>query len=99
MARVRIDVHIFQDYKRYLKCKQPHPGFELGLLCPFPTTITITPEAPPISPDNYKPLLVGQHWRAYVKESPRDYKFVFASPAVPASHVRFNNIVCEMRDR
>ena len=25
-----------------------HPGFELVLSCPFPTTITITPRAPPV---------------------------------------------------
>ena len=26
------------------QCKQPCLGFELGLSCPFPTTVTITPE-------------------------------------------------------
>ena len=29
----------------YVKCNQSRPGFELVLLCPFPTTITITPRA------------------------------------------------------
>ena len=27
---------------------QHRPGFELGLQCPFPTTITVTPIAPPL---------------------------------------------------
>ena len=30
-----------------MKCHQSHPGFELVSPCPFPTTITITPRAPP----------------------------------------------------
>ena len=30
-----------------MKCSQPRPGFELVSPCPFPTTITITPRAPP----------------------------------------------------
>ena len=30
-----------------MKCNQPRPGFELVSPCPFPTTITITPRAPP----------------------------------------------------
>ena len=30
-----------------MKCNQSHPGFELMSPCPFPTTITITPWAPP----------------------------------------------------
>ena len=30
-----------------MKCNQSRPGFELVLLCPFPTTITITSRAPP----------------------------------------------------
>ena len=29
-----------------MKCNQSCPGFELVLPCPFPTTITITPQAP-----------------------------------------------------
>ena len=27
-----------------VKCKQPHPGFELRSPCPFPTMVTITPQ-------------------------------------------------------
>ena len=30
-----------------MKCNQSLPGFELVSPCPFPTTITITPQAPP----------------------------------------------------
>ena len=30
-----------------MKCNQSRPGFELVLPCPFPTTITITPQTPP----------------------------------------------------
>ena len=30
-----------------MKCNHSRPGFELESLCPFPTTITITPQAPP----------------------------------------------------
>ena len=30
-----------------MKCNQPRPGFELVSPCPFPTTITITQQAPP----------------------------------------------------
>ena len=30
-----------------MKCNQSSQGFELGSPCPFPTTITITPRAPP----------------------------------------------------
>ena len=30
-----------------MKCNQSRLGFELVLPCPFPTTITITPRAPP----------------------------------------------------
>ena len=39
--------YLYKEYQRYVKCNQPRPGFELGSLCPFPTTITITPRAPP----------------------------------------------------
>ena len=31
-----------------MKCNQSRPGFELVLPCPFPMTITITPQAPPL---------------------------------------------------
>ena len=31
----------------YVNCNQSRPGFELVSPCPFPTTITITPRAPP----------------------------------------------------
>ena len=34
---------------RYVKCKQPRPGFELESPCPFPTMITIISRAPPES--------------------------------------------------
>ena len=34
-----------------MKCNQSDPVFELVSLCPFPTTITITPRAPPDSFD------------------------------------------------
>ena len=34
-----------QSYKCYRKWKQPLPGFELGLLCPFSKKITITRQA------------------------------------------------------
>ena len=30
-----------------MKCKLPGPGFELGLLVPFPSTITIMISVPP----------------------------------------------------
>ena len=30
-----------------MKCNQPRPGFELVSPCSFPTTISITPRAPP----------------------------------------------------
>ena len=30
-----------------MKCNESRPGFELVSPCPFPTTITITPRAPP----------------------------------------------------
>ena len=30
-----------------VKCQQPCPRFELGLSCPFPTTINIIPQMPP----------------------------------------------------
>ena len=32
-----------QKYWCNVKCKHPCPGFELGLLCPFSMTLTITP--------------------------------------------------------
>ena len=31
-----------------MKCNQSRPGFELVSPCPYPTTITITPRAPPM---------------------------------------------------
>ena len=38
----------FIPFPRVLvKCNQSRPGFELVPPCPFPTTITITPRAPP----------------------------------------------------
>ena len=37
-----LDSYISQDYYRYMKCKQPHPGFKLGLTDPF-LTITVMP--------------------------------------------------------
>ena len=30
-----------------MKCNQSRPGLELVSPCPFPTTITTTPQAPP----------------------------------------------------
>ena len=33
-----------------MKCNQSRPGFELVSPCSFPTTITITPRAPPQTP-------------------------------------------------
>ena len=35
-----------------MKCNQSGPGFELVSPCPFPTTITITPRAPPFFCNN-----------------------------------------------
>ena len=32
-----------------MKCNESRPGFELVSPCPFPTTITITPRAPPLT--------------------------------------------------
>ena len=33
-------IHTFsKDIKRFVKCNQPRPGFELGSPCPFPTMI------------------------------------------------------------
>ena len=39
----------FKEYSRNVQCKQPCPGFEIGLLWPFQTTITITTRVPPYS--------------------------------------------------
>ena len=36
-----------------MKCNQPRAGFELVLPCLFPTTITITPRAPPTGQDEW----------------------------------------------
>ena len=36
-----IDSYLSQGDKQKVKCKQPHPGFELGSLIPYPTMITI----------------------------------------------------------
>ena len=36
----------FPRYKCYVKCKQPCPGFELELACPFPVMVPITLWAP-----------------------------------------------------
>ena len=33
--------YLSQVYERYMKCKQPRPGFELGSTGPFSTTIAI----------------------------------------------------------
>ena len=40
-----------------MKCNQSRPGFELESPCPFPMTITITPQAPPAL-DRKHPSLV-----------------------------------------
>ena len=37
----------FIPFPSYVKCYQSRPGFELVSWCPFPTTIIITPWAPP----------------------------------------------------
>ena len=37
-----------RTFQRSVKYKQTHVGFELGSLCPFPPTISITPQAPPL---------------------------------------------------
>ena len=47
-----------------MKCNQLHPGFELVLPCPFPTTTTITPQAP-----NKKKRL-GEMWIVILQNSP-----------------------------
>ena len=44
-----MDSYLSQGYYCYVKWYQSRPGFELVSLCPFPTTITITPRAPPIN--------------------------------------------------
>ena len=44
-----------------MKCNQSRPGFELVLPCPFPTTITITPRAPPTKIiNNQEEVKLGQ---------------------------------------
>ena len=40
-----MDSYISQGYKRYVKCKQPCLGFELGSTNPFTTALTIMPRA------------------------------------------------------
>ena len=47
IAEGRIIGFISRDYKCKVKSSQHRPGFELVSLCPVPTTITITPRAPP----------------------------------------------------
>ena len=42
-----MDSCLSQGYSCYVKCNHSRPGFELVSPCPFPTTITITPRAPP----------------------------------------------------
>ena len=39
-------IHTFPKGISAVKCNQSRPGFELVSPCPFPTTITITPQAP-----------------------------------------------------
>ena len=41
-------IHTFPKGISAEKCNQSRPGFELVSPCPFPTTITITPRAPPL---------------------------------------------------
>ncbi len=43
----QLDSYLSQGYQCYVKCNQSRSGFELVSPCPFPTTITITPRAPP----------------------------------------------------
>ena len=60
-----MDSYISQGYKCYVKCNWSRPGFELVLSCPSPTTITITPWAPPIcfsiKPFVFPMSFFGQH--------------------------------------
>ena len=43
-----------------MKCNQSRRGFELVSPCPFPTTITITPRAPPYNTQHYKVRIKGK---------------------------------------
>ena len=45
-----------------MKCNQPRQGFELVSPCPFPTTITITPRAPPYIYIYMKSFWVSGRW-------------------------------------
>ena len=43
-----------------MKCNQSRQGFELVSPCPFPTTITITPQAPPFFIEIYLSLFIRE---------------------------------------
>ena len=49
------------------KCKQPHPGFELRSLCPFPTMITITPQTPLDIDHRLQPSVPYSGWTETIK--------------------------------
>ena len=53
-------------YLKGIKCKQPHPGFELGFSSLFPSTITIVPPKSPtfrgFKSEEWRDNLLGVTW-------------------------------------
>ena len=69
-----------------MKCNQSRPGFELVSPCPFHTTITITPRAPPTST------------RPYNNKQKKKRICKIVDFAVPADH-RIKLKECEKKDK
>ena len=54
-----------EEYQRFVKCKQPSPGFELESLCLFPSWVTITLQAS-LSPSSPHSLSPSHHIYIYI---------------------------------
>ena len=52
---------IFSRVLTLWKYKRPHPRFEFGSPCPFPTTISITLQAPPWSNNIHNSCCIGTY--------------------------------------
>ena len=61
-----LDLYLSQGYLCYMKCKQPCPGFEVGLPFSFPMTVSITPLMAPLYMHVYMCMYVCMYVCVYM---------------------------------
>ena len=65
----------FQRHLRNVKCKQPRPGFEHGLPCLFPKTVSIIPRTPSIYKSDH--TCTHTHTLTYTHTHTHTYIYIY----------------------